>query len=60
MNDEFFITKVVDTGSEGSESVEYHLYSKCCDGEISSITHEGLIMLNKFLTDYLKGEGGAQ
>ena len=35
MNDEFFITKTVDTGSGGTNSVRYQLYARNCDGEIN-------------------------
>lgn len=28
MNDEFFITKTVDTGSEGSKVVKFQLYAR--------------------------------
>lgn len=56
MNDEFFITKTVDTGSEGTKSVRYHVYARNCDGEINEISYEELIRFNQFLTNFLKGE----
>ncbi len=56
MNDEFFITKTVDTGSEGTKSVRYHVYTRNCDGEINEISYEELIRFNQFLTNFLKGE----
>ena len=59
MNDEFFITKTVDTGSEGSKSVRYHVYARNCDGEINEISYEELIRFNQFLTNFLKGEEGS-
>ena len=39
MNDEFFITKTVDTGSEGSKVVKFQLYARNCDGEINEISY---------------------
>ena len=59
MNDEFFITKTVDTGSEGTKSVRYHVYARNCDGEINEISYEELIRFNQFLTNFLKGEEGS-
>ena len=59
MNDEFFITKTVDTGSEGTKSVRYHVYARNCDGEINEISHEDLIRFIQFLTNFLKGEEGS-
>ncbi len=49
MNDEFFITKTVDTGSGGTKSVRYQLYARNCDGEINDIGYEELVRFNKFL-----------
>lgn len=46
MNDEFFITKTVDTGSEGSKVVKFQLYARNCDGEINEISYEELVRLN--------------
>ena len=54
MNDEFFITKTVDTGSGGTNSVRYQLYARNCDGEINDIGYEELVRFNKFLTNYSK------
>ena len=59
MNAEFFITKIVDTGSEGSKGVRYHVYARNCDGEINEISYEELIRFNQFLTNFLKGEEGS-
>ena len=59
MNDEFFITKTVDTGSGGTKSVRYQLYVRNCDGEINDIGYEELVRFNKFLTNYLKKEEGS-
>ncbi|RHJ48193.1 hypothetical protein [Bacteroides sp. AM10-21B] len=56
MNDEFFITKTIDIGSEGTNSVKYHVYARNCDGEINEISYEELVRFNKFLTNYLKKE----
>ena len=60
MNDEFFITKTVDTGSEGSKVVKFQLYARNCDGEINEISYEELVRLNQFLTEFLKKEEGNQ
>ena len=54
MNDEFFITKTVDTGSEGTKNVRYHVYARNCDGEINEISYEELMRFNQFLTNFLK------
>ena len=59
MNDEFFITKTVDTGSGGTNSVRYQLYARNCVGEINDIGYEELVRFNKFLTNYLKKEEGS-
>lgn len=56
MNDEFFITKTIDIGSEGTNSVKYQVYARNCDGEINDISYEELVRFNKFLTNYLKKE----
>ena len=56
MNDEFFITKTVDTGSEGTKNVRYHVYARNCDGEINEISYEELMRFNQFLTNFLKEE----
>lgn len=58
MNDEFFITKTVDTGSEGSKVVKFQLYARNCDGEINEISYEELVRLNQFLTEFLKKRRG--
>ena len=58
MNDEFFITKTVDTGSEGSKVVKFQLYARNGDGEINEISYEELVRLNQFLTEFLKKEEG--
>ena len=59
MNDEFFITKTVDTGRRGTNSERYQLYGRNCDGEINDIGYEELVRFNKFLTNYLKKEEGS-
>lgn len=56
MNDEFFITKTVDMGSEGTKAVRYQVYARNCDGEINEISYEELVRLNLFLTNFLKSE----
>ena len=58
MNDDFFITKTVDTGSEGSKVGKFQLYARNCDGEINEISYEELVRLNQFLTEFLKKEEG--
>ena len=58
MNDEFFITKTVDTGREGSKAMKFQLYARKCDGEINEISYEELVRLNQFLTEFLKKEEG--
>ena len=48
MNDEFFITKTVDTASEGTKNVRYHVYARN--------SYEELMRFNQFLTNFLKEE----
>lgn len=60
MNDEFTISKVIETGNNSNESTSYILFFKKQGSRVGCINHDDLVLLNEFLTEYLKKEGGSK